>query len=79
MTWGLQSIGVSIKPLPTALIAIPIGITVTAILTLAIDKVVYRYHRERKLIRNFPYSLDRRDVFMGGLIRFIIGLVTKSF
>ena len=48
VTWGLQSVGVSIKPLPTALIAIPIGIVVTVILTLAIDKVVYRYHRERR-------------------------------
>ena len=40
VTWGLQSVGVSIKPLPTALIAIPIGIVVTVILTLCIDKVV---------------------------------------
>ena len=46
VTWGLQSIGVSIKPLPTALIAIPIG--TRGHLTLAIDKVVYRYHRERR-------------------------------
>ena len=80
VTWGLQSIGVSIKPLPTALIAIPIGITVTAILTLAIDKVVYRYHRERRanpvifLIVSIGVMF-----FMGGLIRFIIGPVTKSF
>ena len=74
VTWGLQSVGVSIKPLPTALIAIPIGITVTAILTLAIDKVVYRYHRERRanpvifLIVSIGVMF-----FMGGLIRFIIG------
>ena len=74
VTWGLQSVGVSIKPLPTALIAIPIGIVVTVILTLAIDKVVYRYHRERRanpvifLIVSIGVMF-----FMGGLIRFVIG------
>ena len=74
VTWGLQSVGVSIKPLPTALIAIPIGIVVTVILALGIDKVVYRFHRERKanpvifLIVSIGVMF-----FMGGLIRFVIG------
>ena len=31
-TWGLQSMGVSIAPLPTALLALPIGIALTAII-----------------------------------------------
>ena len=74
VTWGLLSVGVSIKPLPTALMAIPIGIVVTVILTLGIDKIVYRYHRERKanpvifLIVSIGVMF-----FMGGLIRFVIG------
>ncbi len=73
-TWGLQTIGVSIQPLPTALLAIPVGIVATVILTLTIDKFVYRYHRERKanpvifLIVSIGVMF-----FLGGLIRFIIG------
>ena len=73
-TWGLQAIGVSIRPLPTALLAIPVGIVATVILTLTIDKFVYRYHRRRKanpvifLIVSIGVMF-----FLGGLIRFIIG------
>lgn len=48
VTWGLQAAGISIQPLPTALLAIPVGIAVTVLLTLLIDRFVYRYHRERK-------------------------------
>ena len=65
VTWGLQSVGVSIKPLPTALMAIPIGIVVTVILTLGIDKIVYRYHRERNanpVIFLLVYSLRMSSV-----------------
>ena len=45
VTWGLQAAGISIQPLPTALLAIPVGIAVTVLLTLLIDRFVYRYHR----------------------------------
>lgn len=44
VTWGLQAAGISIQPLPTALLAIPVGIAVTVLLTLLIDRFVYRYH-----------------------------------
>ena len=73
-TWSLQAIGISIRPLPTALLAIPVGIVATVILTLTIDKFVYRYHRQRKanpvifLIVSIGVMF-----FLGGLIRFIIG------
>ncbi len=73
-TWGLQSMGVSIKPLPTALIAIPVGIAVTVLLILVIDKFVYRYHRERKASPvTFLIISIGVMFFLGGLIRFIIG------
>ena len=35
VTWGLQSVGISIQPLPTALLAIPVGILVTIVAHLA--------------------------------------------
>ncbi len=37
-TWGLQAMGVSFGPLPTALLALPIGIAVTALLLLGTDR-----------------------------------------
>ena len=46
VTWGLQSLGVSFGPLPTALIALPFGIAATAALVLATDRMVYAYYRK---------------------------------
>lgn len=73
-TWGLQSMGVSAGPLPTALLALPLGIAGAVILSLLLDKMVYRYHRQRKaspvifLIVSIGLMF-----FIGGLVRFIIG------
>lgn len=74
VTWGLQSMGVSISPLPTALLALPIGILGTVIFTLVIDKTVYAYHRQRKASPVIFLIVSIGVMFvMGGLIRFIIG------
>ena len=53
-TWWFQSIGVSIAPLPTALLALPIAIVVTAALLLGTDRVVLRFYRKQK---SAPVSL----------------------
>ena len=42
LTWWFQSMGISFGPLPTALLALPLAIAVTAALLLATDRVVYR-------------------------------------
>jgi len=47
-TWLFQSWGISIAPLPTALLALPFGIMGTAILLLFTDRVVYRFYRKQK-------------------------------
>ena len=47
-TWGLQALGVTIAPLPTALLALPLGIAGAVALSLILDKTVYKYHRQRK-------------------------------
>ena len=74
-TWALQAIGVSIYPLPTALLALPIGIAATAVLVLATDRVVYRYYRQKK---SDPIILVMASVgvmfIMNGLIRVLIGV-----
>ena len=73
-TWGLQALGVTIAPLPTALLALPLGIAGAVALSLILDKTVYKYHRQRKaspvifLIVSIGLMF-----FIGGLVRFIIG------
>ena len=47
-TWWLQSLGIGLGPLPTALLALPVGIVATALLVLGTDKAVYEYYRHRK-------------------------------
>ncbi|TVP68764.1 MAG: branched-chain amino acid ABC transporter permease [Rhodobacteraceae bacterium] len=47
-TWFLQAQGVSIAPLPTALLAIPFGVLVLGLYLLAADRFVYRYYRKVK-------------------------------
>ncbi|MCC5991503.1 MAG: branched-chain amino acid ABC transporter permease [Rhodobacteraceae bacterium] len=47
-TLFLQAQGVSIDPLPTALLAIPIGIVVMVLYLLAADRLVYKYFRKVK-------------------------------
>ncbi len=48
VTWGLQSAGIGISPLPTALLALPFGIAAAVLLTLGTDRVVYRFYRRQK-------------------------------
>ena len=79
-TWFLQSQGIGIAPLPTALLALPVGIALTALLALATDRVVYRFYRVR---RSDPIIMAIVSVgvmfVMAGLIRFIIGPDDQSF
>jgi branched-chain amino acid transport system permease protein len=74
MTWYLQSQGVSLGPLPTALIAIPLGILATIGLVIVMDRLVFRYYRQIRA-ENVTYLIVSIGVmfFIGGLIRFIIG------
>lgn len=74
MTWYLQSQGVSLGPVPTALIAIPLGILATIGLVIVMDRLVFRYYRQIRA-ENVTYLIVSIGVmfFIGGLIRFIIG------
>ena len=47
-TWLFQYLGIGIKPLPTALLALPISIIITVGLTLLIDQGVYKFYRIKK-------------------------------
>ena len=48
ITWYLQSLGISLGVLPTALLAIPFAIVFMIIYMLSIDKFVFKYYRVNK-------------------------------
>ena len=79
-TFWLQSAGVSISPLPTALLALPVGILGTALFLLASDRLVYRHYRRIKAapIRMVMASVGIMFV-MNGIVRFIIGPGDRLF
>ncbi len=80
ITWYLQSIGVGFGPLPTALLALPFGIALTALFLILSDKLVYKHYREVKAppIRMVMASVGVMFV-MNGVVRFIIGPNDQNF
>jgi len=79
-TWLFQSWGISISPLPTALLALPFGIMGTAILVLFTDRVVYRFYRKQKAAPVILVIVSMGVMFiMNGLVRFIIGPGEQRF
>jgi branched-chain amino acid transport system permease protein len=73
-TWLLQANGISFGPLPTALLALPIGILAAVVLVLVTDRAIYRFYRSQKS-PPVIYLIGSLAVmfFYNGLIRFIIG------
>ena len=79
-TWGLQALGVSFGPLPTALLALPIGIAATAALVLATDRIVYRFYRRQKAQPTILVIVSLGVMFvMNGIVRLIIGVNDQNF
>ena len=74
VTWGLQSAGISFGPLPTALLALPVGILVAIVLCLGTDKLVYKFYR-RQTASPVIFLIASLGVmfFYNGLVRFVIG------
>ena len=80
LTWWLQSIGVSISPLPTALVALPFAIFVTAILLLGTDRFVLRFYRNQKSAPVILLIVSLGIMFVyNGLVRFVIGVGDQRF
>lgn len=79
-TWWFQSMGISFGPLPTALLALPLGIAVTMLLVLITDRTVYRFYREQKAKPVVFVMVSLGVMFMmNGLVRFIIGPGDQRF
>ncbi|MCJ8139433.1 branched-chain amino acid ABC transporter permease [Falsirhodobacter halotolerans] len=79
-TFGLQAAGISLGPLPTALLALPVGIIATALFVLGTDRAVYRFYRRRRVA---PVVLTMASLgvmfIMNGVVRFIIGVEDITF
>ena len=79
-TWLFQSLGISISPLPTALLALPFGILVTSALLLGTDRVVYRFYRRQKAKPIILVIVSAGVMFvMNGLVRIVIGTQEQTF
>ncbi|MDO7737492.1 MAG: branched-chain amino acid ABC transporter permease [Planktomarina temperata] len=80
VTWLFQGWGISLGPLPTALLAIPFGIAATAALLLTTDRLVYRFYRQQKAAPVILVIVSMGVMFvMNGLVRFIIGPSDQRF
>ena len=80
VTWWMQSAGISIHPLPTALLALPFGIVATAALMLMTDRFVYQFYRKQKAAPIILVMASLGVMFiMNGLVRFIIGPNDQKF
>jgi branched-chain amino acid transport system permease protein len=79
-TWLFQFIGLAIAPLPTALLALPIGIAATALLLLGTDRVIYRFYRKQRTAPIILVIVSMGVMFvMNGLVRFGIGVGDINF
>ena len=79
-TWLLQSWGVSLGPLPTALLALPVGIAGCALLLLITDRWVYKFYRAQKASPVILVIVSMGVMFiMNALVRFIIGVDDQRF
>ena len=80
LTWLFQSLGISIAPLPTALLALPFAILITSALLLGTDRVVYRFYRKQKAKPIILVIVSAGVMFvMNGLVRIIIGTEEQNF
>lgn len=80
VTWWMQSIGLSLGPLPTALLALPFGILGCMALVLITDRGVYHFYREQKAKPVILVIVSMGVMFiMNGLVRFIIGPNDQQF
>jgi branched-chain amino acid transport system permease protein len=79
-TWAFQSIGISLGPLPTALLALPFGILVTGALLVGTDRLVYKFYRQQKAVPVIFVIASLGVMFVtNALVRFIIGPDDQRF
>lgn len=79
-TWALQAYGISLAPLPTALLALPLGVAVTAAVCVLLDKLVYRHYRRRNSPPVVFVIVSVGVMFiLHGVVRFVVGPQDRQF
>jgi len=79
-TWFFQSQNIGLGILPTALLALPIGIIATIILCIISDKFVFQYYRYQKSVPVVLAMVSIGVMFViNAIIRIIIGPGDKKF
>ncbi len=79
-TWWLQSAGVSISPLPTALLALPPAVIACSAMVVVCDRLVYReFRRKRSAPVTFVIASVGVMFVLNGLVRFIVGPDDQRF
>jgi branched-chain amino acid transport system permease protein len=80
VTWLLQSYGIKLGFLPTALLAIPFAALITVLYCLLTNSLIYEYYREKKIDPTTYLIISVGMLFFtAGLIRFIIGPGDQKF
>ena len=80
VTWAMQGAGIGFGPLPTALLALPVGIVGTALLVLATDRAVYRFYRRQRAAPVILVIVSMGVMFvMNGIVRLVIGVDDQNF
>lgn len=80
ITWWFQSLGLSLGPLPTALLALPFGIVACAAFVLLSDRLVYRFYRAKRADPVIYLIASVGVMFVtNGIVRFIIGPDDQNF
>ena len=80
LTWFFQSQNINLGILPTALIALPIGVLATITLCVISDKFVFQYYRYQKSVPVVLAMVSIGVMFViNAIIRIIIGTETIKF
>ena len=80
LSWLFISLEITLHPIPTAIIVLPIAIVLTISYCLIVDKFIFKFYRKQnsKSVINLIVSIGVM-FFTGGLIRFIVGPGDKNF
>ena len=80
VTWWFMAIGISAGPLPTALLALPIGIAGAVLMSLLTDRLVYRFYRVQKSPTIVLVMASVGVMFvLNGIVRLVIGPDEQRF
>src|SRR5690606_6481423 len=80
VTWWLTGMGVTLGPLPTALLALPIGLLGAIAMALLIDRSVFLFYRQQKSAGIVFVMASVGVMFvLNGIVRLIIGPNEQRF